>query len=258
MIIEKAVLLLKSRTSGSSPDKYKQLLDIEGFKVSEVKTLVFEFRNIDILREKLDNDTQYEGIIFSSPRCVQSVHLAKTDKEQLKSWKSKHNFAVGEATSKEALNKLGLECEGKESGNALNLSKVILENRTCYSKPFLFPHGNLKTDTLRDELGKNGLGMEDVLVYDTIANPDIEKEIQEVTNNYNDLPQYLVFFSPSGFHSSIDYLKRVPDFPKAKLIAIGPVTEAAIKEGGCDVFGVTKNPTPQDLVNLFSNLFHYK
>ncbi|KAG5891866.1 hypothetical protein JTB14_015885 [Gonioctena quinquepunctata] len=253
MIIKNSVLLLKSQTGENASDKYQELLNSNGYEVKQVKSLVFEFKNIEILREKLKNVKDYEGIIFSSPRCVKGVCMATIDEVYLNSWRTKHNFAVGEATYKEALDNLGLECKGKESGNAVNLSKVILSDKSLFSKPFLFPHGNLKTDSLQRELNKDGLEMEGVLVYDTIPNPDIKKEIVECTDNFSNIPEYVVFFSPSGLHSSINYLRKIPDFTNAKIIAIGPVTELALKEGNLTIFGVTKNPTPQDVLNIVSD-----
>ncbi|XP_018579114.1 uroporphyrinogen-III synthase isoform X2 [Anoplophora glabripennis] len=219
MIKRKTVLLLKSQNTDASSDKYEDLLTTNGFEVKKVKTLVFDFKNIQVLKEKIINNEAYEGIIFSSPRCVQAVYLAlQNDKNVIKAWREKYNFAVGEATYTEALNKLGLECDGKGSGNAVNLSKVILEKKSAYRKPFLFPHGNLKTDTLNLELGKEGIEIKGVLVYDTIANPSILKEISDVTDDLTSIPEYVVFFSPSGFHSSIDHLRKIPvDLNKVKL-----------------------------------------
>lgn len=228
MIKRKSVLLLKSQSTENFADKYEDILTSNGFEVRQVKTLVFEFKNINTLKEKLVNGDAYEGIIFSSPRCVQAVLLAvENDKDIIATWCKKHNFVVGEATYAQALSKLDLECEGKESGNAVNLSKIILKSKcrkhfkiyihiyfflekSAYSKSFLFPHGNLKTDTLNLELGKEGIQIEGVLTYDTIANPHISKEVSYATDNLTSIPEYVVFFSPSGFRSSIDYLKKIP------------------------------------------------
>lgn len=94
---------------------------------------------------------------------------------------------------------------------------LLLEKKE-YTKPFLFPHGNLKTDILSRELGQCGISMENVLVYETVANPDIEKEIVEVTDNYRNIPEYIVFFSPSGLTSSVNFLKMSPDFDNVKVL----------------------------------------
>lgn len=73
----------------------------------------------------------------------------------------------------------------------------------------MFPHGNLKSDTLNLELEKQGLEIEGIEVYDTIANPNIESDLSEVTNGYQSIPEYIVFFSPSGLSSSLPYLQKV-------------------------------------------------
>ncbi|KAJ8952153.1 hypothetical protein NQ318_018490 [Aromia moschata] len=255
MIRKKSILLLKSQKGDGSGDKYDSLLNSSGFEVRQVKTLVFDFKNIDILREELKNDDNYAGLILSSPRCVHAVYLASEDnKNILHNWKTKYNFVVGETTHKDASEKLNLECEGRESGNAVNLSKLILKKKSLYDKPFLFPHGNLKTDTLNLELGKEGVKMEGVLVYDTIANPNIEKELADATDNFTSISEYVVFFSPSGLRSSINYLRKIPlDLNDVKIIAIGPVTELAIREENYKVYGVSKQPTPEEVLKLILN-----
>ncbi|KAJ8974765.1 hypothetical protein NQ317_008204 [Molorchus minor] len=224
MIKSKSILLLKSQKSSSSSDKYEDILTSNDFKVKQVKTLVFDFKNINVLKENLKR-----SLIFSSPRCVHAVHLAvKHDEDIIKSWQRKHNFVVGEATYKDALDKLNLECEGKESGNASNLSKKIIESIENFylKKPFLFPHGNLKTDTLNLELGKEGVKIVGVLYFSAL----------------------------SGLRSSISYLRSVPvDLNDVKIIAIGPVTELAVKEENLKVYGVTKQPTPQEVFNVIAN-----
>lgn len=128
MIIEKGVLLLKSQR-GERTDKYEELLTSHGYKVEQVKTLVFEYRNLDELKQKLDNSDEYSGILFSSPRCVHATYLSLAESNIMDKWLDKWNFAVGEETRKEALNKVGLHCRGSESGNAVNLAKLILESK---------------------------------------------------------------------------------------------------------------------------------
>lgn len=76
-------------------------------------------------------------------------------------------------------------------------------------KPFLFPHGNLKTDTLNNELAKARLIMDNVLVYETVANPQIEREFSLATRQLTELPEFVVFFSPSGLTSTIDLIRAV-------------------------------------------------
>lgn len=250
MIEPRCVLLLKSQTSEAGEDKYEKILLSNNLKVKQVKTLIFNYKNIEGLRDELQASEKYSGLILSSPRCVQGVCLASNNSNIMEKWRTKDNFAVGEATYRDAMEKLSLECLGREAGNALNLSKIILENKQNYTKPFLFPHGNLKTDTLNLELQKDGLTIQGVEIYETIANPNIETDIAKATDQFQTIPEYVVFFSPSGFNSSIEFIKRIHvDLKQLKFIAIGPVTETAILENNFPVFGVAKRPNPEEVLN---------
>lgn len=100
----------------------------------------------------------------------------------------------------------------------MNTNFFCFVEKLSSPKPFLFPHGNLKADTLNLQLGEGGIQIEGVLVYDTIANPNIVNEISNATNNLTSMSEYVVFFSPTGFRSSIEHLKRVPvDLNKIKV-----------------------------------------
>lgn len=129
MINSNTVLLLKSQFSEDEPDKYELLLKSENFEVRQIKTLDFKFKNLDELRAKLKQSTEFSGLILSSPRCVQAVQMTNANSNCITEWKAKSNFVVGEATYKSALAKLGLDCLGKETGNAGNLSKMILDSK---------------------------------------------------------------------------------------------------------------------------------
>lgn len=129
MIHLNTVLLLKSQFSEDEPDKYESLLKTANFEVKQIKTLDFKFKNLDELRAKLNKSTEFSGLILSSPRCVQAVQMTIANSDCIKEWKAKSNFVVGEATHKAAVAKLGLDCRGKETGNAGNLSKVISDSK---------------------------------------------------------------------------------------------------------------------------------
>ncbi|ERL94413.1 uroporphyrinogen-III synthase [Dendroctonus ponderosae] len=251
MIRPKSVLLMKSQDSEDGPDKYEDILRANAFEVNRVKTLVFNFKNLQKLAEKLANRDEYSGVIFSSPRCVQAVQLSSEISNHLEQWKVKDNFVVGETTYKAALDKLTWNCTGGSAGNAKNLANDILKNKLKYSKPFLFPHGNLKSDTLNLELEKEGLQLDGVEVYETTPNPNIETDFANVTSQFHSIPEYIVFFSPSGFNSSIDLIGRVAtDLNKLKFIALGPVTELAICDKNMLVYGTAKKPNPEELLKV--------
>lgn len=126
-MLKNTVLLLKSNKENEQNDEYENLLTNKGYYVKKCKTLIFKFKNLDLLKQKLHNSNIYTGIIFTSSRCVQAVNLAMKDKTELREWQSKHNFVVGPSTFKDASEKLQLTCLGKEAGNAARLSEIILE-----------------------------------------------------------------------------------------------------------------------------------
>jgi uroporphyrinogen-III synthase len=94
-----------------------------------VKTLTFQYKNLDILRQKLLNPDGFSGIILSSPRCVNAVSQALSKDKLEELWNPKSNFTVGETTCKEAIAKLSIQCKGKWSGNAKNLSQLIIQSK---------------------------------------------------------------------------------------------------------------------------------
>ncbi|XP_044753743.1 uroporphyrinogen-III synthase-like [Coccinella septempunctata] len=250
-IINKSVMLLKTQKGVIETDQYEKLLKSHDFKVKQVNTLIFKYHDLSELNNKLKNCNDYSGILLSSPRCVEAVYLSSGEKQLDSSWRTKLNYTVGEATHLAALERLGIDCRGKESGNAKNLSEIIMKENTGAVKPFLFPHGNLKTDTLKIELGRSNIGVEGVLVYDTLANPNIEEDFRLATCDFTNFPEYVVFFSPSGVRSSIELFRRVPDcLEKIKFIAIGPVTETAMKEENIVPEGVAASPNPTEVLNL--------
>lgn len=67
-------------------------------------------------------------------------------------------------------------------------------------------------------MGQYGISMEGVLVYDTMSNPNIEQDIAELTDNFQNIPEYIVFFSPSGLNSSLKILQKIHDFENVKVI----------------------------------------
>lgn len=131
-VIKNCVLLLKSQKTDENYDKYEELLKQSGYSVRQLKTLTFKYQNLEVLSEKLAIPENYSGIIFSSPRCVHSVHLALNGEGLDVRWKSNANFVVGEATFDAAKSKLGLICKGSETGNAENLAELIIKGMVVH------------------------------------------------------------------------------------------------------------------------------
>lgn len=125
-VLKKSVLLLKTQKGLIEADQYEKLLISHGFEVKQVNTLIFQFHDLKELAEKLKNYDDYSGMLLSSPRCVEAIYMASEGKQLDPSWRTKQNYTVGEATHLAGYQKLGIDCKGKESGNAKNLSQIIL------------------------------------------------------------------------------------------------------------------------------------
>lgn len=144
-VIKNEVLLLKAPKDEEN-DKYESVLKESGFTVKYLQILDFDFVNLSQFRLKLCKENDYagiwnvktyinyysfeKGIIFTSPRAVTATKLCinggNTSINIKDRWGSKKNYAVGETTEELVNRELGLQCEGKESGNANNLAERII------------------------------------------------------------------------------------------------------------------------------------
>ncbi|KAF2900463.1 hypothetical protein ILUMI_05715 [Ignelater luminosus] len=251
-IINNCVLLLKAEKSDESTDKYEVMLTERGFTVKHLKTLEFVYKSLNELKEKLENPQNYNGIIFTTPRSVRAVKEAIGNECLRSEWKDGHklNYVVGEATFNAALNELGLRCKGQESGNANNLAELILCDKDEISKRFLFPCGNLKTDTLINRLSEQKIDVEAVTVYDTVPSCSLDEDFCYLTSDFTEVPEYFAYFSPSGVHNTVKYIEKLEKYLHLiKFIAIGPTTENALKQANLPVRAVAIKPTPHDLLN---------
>lgn len=243
-IKKKFVVLLKSESESS--DKYSDLLRANGFEVSSIATLDFQYKNLDSLAEQLSNPDQLSGIIFTSPRAILATNQKKDHLNE--NWKLLDNYSVGEATFELAKTALNLDTKGRDSGNAANLADFIrddLKTKTV-EKPFLFPCGNLKQDILQKKLKEYKFKLEPIEVYETIPHADIESSLERISGEKVD---FLVYFSPSGVKFTIEILKKLKfDLNSLKFIAIGPSTRKALEEFGISPYRTCDKPSPDGLL----------
>lgn len=246
--IMSSVVLFKSESEGQ--DKFLKVLENTEFHGRSINCLSFQFKNISELIEKLKKDGDYEGIIFTSPRAVKAVEqVLESNSEVLQSWKMKTNFSVGEATSSQSDDLLGIPTKGKESGNAQKLSEIIIEEFKNKSPPkkFLCPSGNLRLGILERNLNESGMFIEYVEVYETIPHPSLEASIENLKSEKFD---FFAFFSPSGIDFSLPFFNQHEiDLNLIKIIAIGPSTSKSLKENGLKCFAECSKPTPESLLD---------
>ncbi|XP_072029874.1 uroporphyrinogen-III synthase-like isoform X2 [Amphiura filiformis] len=204
----KKVLLLKAVKPGEEGDLYVQALAKENYEVSLCSPISFKFTNLQQLTASLQQPSKFSGIIFSSPRTVQAVEKCLPDLGQdgLPGWKPLTAYCVGQATANSVRDDLGLNPVGEQSGNAQNLAKIILEGTKAGSKPLLFPCGTLRRETIPDSLQKAGVDFKAHVVYETIPHPDLEASINQYFEK--GMPEFIVFFSPSGVRFSKEFLTK--------------------------------------------------
>jgi len=245
MVIKHQVLLFKSPPDKTGSDAYQQHLDSLGFKTEIVPVIDFIFVNQDLLLEKISSPDDYSSIVFTSKRAVESVKriIDNDHTDFLRKWKDKKVFVVGQGTGQIVKNELGLEnCIGEEAGNAENLANCILTiSELDKSKKILFPKGNLAREALTQTLTFSDYNVDEVITYTTISNPNLESIIEQLL-----VPEFVVFFSPSGVSASWSFISKYFDaeFEKIKIVAIGPTTASEIDKQGYNKSRVVKKPNP--------------
>ena len=166
----------------------------------------------------------------------------------LRSWEDKAVYVVGENTGLTVRSLLGLDSRGQHTGSAESLAGYV--SQTEKEGKFLFPRGNLARPTLVSALTSSGLEVDEVTVYETITNRDLDYSLRSVEI----FPDYIVLFSPSGAAASLPILEEHhPEKLKhSKIIAIGPTTRAEIARLGFQVHKVVSKPSAESLGALLT------
>uniref|UniRef100_A0A6M2DH34 Uroporphyrinogen-III synthase n=1 Tax=Xenopsylla cheopis TaxID=163159 RepID=A0A6M2DH34_XENCH len=248
MILRNNVLLCKAAPNlESGSDPYEENLRKHGYKVNSVPPIDFIYKKSN--ENNIGDSHTYSGIIFTSPRSV--IGFKQIINGDL-SWfnQTLHIFVVGQGTAKMVENNLRLKTTGKETGNASDLADLIIacNKKLLFQKPLLLPCGNLKMDILPSKLGNENIPLISLEVYETIPSTQFEAKFLEVTNSGTHLPEYIVFFSPSGLSLSQQIFQKFNvQTDKIKFIAIGSTTEKAMLDKQIKVAGVARKPCPEAL-----------
>lgn len=245
--MSKKVVILKSESESS--DTYAALLKENNIEAIFVPTLEFGYKNLDVLRAKLEQPENFSGIIFTSPRSVDAVEEAVKPTHFDKKWKELYNYCVGEVTHNAIHAALDMNARGKGTGNANNLAEYIFESLDGerLTLPFLFPCGNLRQDALQLKLLEFGYFLEAIEVYETVAHQQLEENLRRAL--IDDHAEYLAFFSPSGVTHTKAVLQKLDiDLANYKLIAIGPSTRKCLESNDLPVYKTAEKPSVEYLV----------
>uniref|UniRef100_A0A2A4JM04 Uroporphyrinogen-III synthase n=1 Tax=Heliothis virescens TaxID=7102 RepID=A0A2A4JM04_HELVI len=241
----KKVVLFKSES-----EDYEQAFLKYKYSTVFVEPLQFELMRSGELADSLLRE--YSGLVLTSPRAVEAV--AKCwDPTRFAIWNSRKVYTVGDASSHKIKLLLGLDARGVSSGNAENLANTIVRENPANSK-FLFPCGNLRSETLPTILESSHISIDALTVYETKENDNLKEDLMKVNDLHR--PCCMVFFSPSGceyIHRQLQtFSNRLTELPH---FAIGNSTACKIENLGIEVAGVAAKPKADSLVESIHKYF---
>jgi uroporphyrinogen-III synthase len=225
----RSIVVLKS-----ADEKYTKAMEtrFHSFHVHFVGVLTFEFFNEDLLKDVLRHlKSKYSSLLVTSPRASQAIVkvLEKLeDKEEIiKSLQDFPIFSVGKASSKD-LNDIGIQCLGEECGSADALVEYFTQEGTLpiesSTMPVVFLCGDKRRDVLPCFFESKGLPFEELKVYRSCQ---VEK-FELPSSLGGSIPEWIVFFSPSGLHAVKNTSSKLP-WHLIKKASIGKTTAAALQ-----------------------------
>ncbi|CAL1526147.1 unnamed protein product [Lymnaea stagnalis] len=247
-INKKTVFLFKS-PKDNEIDRYAETLEKAGIPSVSLPVLSFSFVNQSLLKSYMSAFHLFSAIIFTSVRAVEAV--VNVMKElNIENFAHLESFVVGKATA-EAARKANFNPKGEDTGHGEALADFILRQvKSDKSKTFLYPCSNIRRDNLKEMLTSNGLSVTEVIAYETCPNEELKNAIHGALAQLG-VPNYAVFFSPSGFQYTLTVVDRdsLP-LEKVKIIALGPATYKSICDLGYTPHGMAEKPDPDSLLQL--------
>ena len=185
-------------------------------------------------------------------------------------------YVVGPATEKSVIN-LGFppaKVYGAQCGNGQALAEFILEYYTGQStaqstKKLLFLVGETRRDVIPKTLTAAGIGVEEIVIYDTQVMSSFGEHLAEVLQHgetetddgdgRNTQSRWVVVFSPTGSDTAMEILGRkphqgsLPKLPvllkkKTHLATIGPTTASHLRDVlAVEPDVVSAKPSPEGL-----------
>ena len=180
------------------------------------------------IAERIKSLTQQNTtVVFTSANAVKAVSGLISTKTN---WKI---YCLEAATKKSVEVLFGRKSIADTAANASQLAdKIIIDPEI---KKILFFCGDQRRNTLPEMLRMNGIEMEEVVVYKTVAKP------QKITKVYDGL----LFFSPSSVKSFFS-LNTVT--APTRLFAIGDTTAAEIRSYTNFPVIIAEKPDPEKLL----------
>jgi uroporphyrinogen-III synthase len=165
------------------------------------------------IQQEIDNAFLLSSIVvFTSQNAVKIV--AETKEEQQPDWLI---YCVGEKTTELATTVFGENMIAGTANNAASLAEIILEEQE--PDEIIFFSGTSRMDDLPEILEKNGVLVNEINVYHTVAVP------HRVENDFDGL----LFFSPSAVDS---FFRHNEVNSSQTIFSTGPTTTASLEKKG--------------------------
>ena len=242
------VLLLRQE---EEQDKYHLRFQDPYIKnVTSIPVLAFEYCNLELVRAFVEKIETYSGLVFTSRRAITAFEQAATTKQlsQIKNLANFSIYVVGR-TTESCLSQLGLASKGSDTGNAKELSELVITEQKNATKPLMFLCGNLSRETIPRRLTEVGIPNESISCYRTVSDKDFGRNFESYLKERH--PDVMAFFSPSGIEFHIEKIRNfLPNIgEEVKVACIGDYTGDAVTRLGVKVSAVASKPTPDDLFN---------
>jgi len=191
----------------------------------------------EIKKRIIELSQQNINVIFTSSKAVNVVGKIVSPETK---WKI---FCIEPATKKTIENIFANASISGSATDAEELSQKIIKDDSV--KQIVFFCGNQRRDLLPGQLKKNGIYVEELIVYKTIEKP------QHVSKIYDGI----LFFSPSAVRSFFEKNKIEID---TVLFAIGKTTAEEVKTFSNNKTVISETPETEKLITEVVNYFSTK
>jgi len=199
---------------------------------------------------------EFDWVLFTSANAVQSVaqRAAGTNSGILRPSNRPQIAAVGPATN-EAATKAGLHVThvAKTHLGLALAEELALQLR---NKSVFLPRSDRANPDLPAALKKLGANVTEVVAYHTLPPTNVDRaRVTEVLDENSDAA---LFFSPSAVNNLADLIGRESLAQlqnKIAVLAVGPVTTAALRHHGVEKIITAADTTTDAIINALENYF---
>jgi uroporphyrinogen III methyltransferase/synthase len=204
----------------------------------------------------IDSINAYDALIFTSANGVRFFfQRMKERKTSLNGIRKKSIYAVGASTQREVERHGCAVTAVPETYTGDNLAQLLTKADVA-GKRFLFPRGDLSSNTVIDELTRNGAKVDGVTAYQT-AKPkavDIEYVREKLRKG---TIHAITFTSPSTVRNFLSFLTKdeLTMLRSTPLAVIGPQTQSELEGSGFRADIVARKSTIDDFIETIVEHF---